>query len=84
MVHLPLLLINHQTEGTVLSDATRHKQRLACASAVKFLASLGIKNFPVCGLATYDSYGVLSQAWFSESSEVCSSRQTYDFLLTCI
>ncbi|KAI0695690.1 hypothetical protein C8T65DRAFT_814840 [Cerioporus squamosus] len=57
VLHLPVLLVIHQTHECGLDDSTRNKQRLNCVSAAKFLATLGIKDFPVYGLATSGQYG---------------------------
>ncbi|KAI0695658.1 hypothetical protein C8T65DRAFT_664825 [Cerioporus squamosus] len=68
---LPLLLITHQDYGTALVDSTVTEQRLACVSAVRFLAALGITDFPIYGLATYGRFGVACQAWYSTAHQCC-------------
>ena len=68
---LPVLLITHQEYGRpVLEESTATEQRLACTSAVRFLAALGITDFPVYGLATYGPFGVACQAWYSTKHKV--------------
>ena len=70
VLHLPVLLVNHQIHECGLDEATRNRQRLNCVSAVQFLASLGIKDFPVYGLATSGQYGHVSSTWFSSADIV--------------
>ena len=70
VLHLPVLLVNHQFHECGLDEATRNRQRLNCVSAVQFLASLGIKDFPVYGLATSGQYGYVSSTWFSSVDNV--------------
>ena len=70
VLHLPVLLVNHQIHECGLDEATRNRQRLNCVSAVQFLASLGIKDFPVYGLATSGQYGYVSSTWFSSADNV--------------
>ena len=60
----------HQIHECGLDEATRNRQRLNCVSAVQFLASLGIKDFPVYGLATSGQYGHVSSTWFSSADIV--------------
>lgn len=72
MLHLPILLVNHQGAGEKLKNSTINAQRFACVSAASFLTALGIKDFPVYGLAPYGSYGIVSQAWYSTTDNVCS------------
>ena len=69
-LHLPVLLVTHQIHECGLDDATRNRQRLNCVSAVQFLATLGIKDFPVYGLATSGQYGYVSSTWFSSADNV--------------
>ncbi|KAM5530552.1 hypothetical protein V8D89_015787 [Ganoderma adspersum] len=82
-LHLPLLLVKHQSHATELEVATVNEQRMACASAVRFLAALGITEFPVYGLATFGSRGVVSQAWYEASENCCyvvdEDRPEYQF-----
>ncbi|RDX44670.1 hypothetical protein OH76DRAFT_1408908 [Lentinus brumalis] len=68
---LPLLLITHQDSGTALDASATTEQRLACISAVRFLAALGITDFPIYGLATYGRFGVVCQAWYSTTHQCC-------------
>ena len=70
VLHLPVLLVNHQIHDCGLDDSTRNRQRLNCVSAVQFLATLGIKDFPVYGLATSGQYGYVSSTWFSSADDV--------------
>ncbi|RDX40632.1 hypothetical protein OH76DRAFT_1490120 [Lentinus brumalis] len=65
VLHLPVLLVNHQNHECGLDHSTRNKQRLNCVGAVQFLAALGIKDFPVYGLATSGQYGYVSSTWYS-------------------
>ncbi|KAI0349816.1 hypothetical protein OH77DRAFT_1525343 [Trametes cingulata] len=69
--HLPLLLFTFQDCGTSLQDTTRNQQRLACTSAAKFLAALGVKDFPVFGLSICGPYGIPCAAWCSSQDECC-------------
>ena len=68
--HIPVLLVNHQIHECGLDDSTQNRQRLNCVSAVQFLAILGIKDFPVYGLATSGQYGYVSSTWFSSADNV--------------
>ncbi len=70
MLRLPVLLVNHQIHECGLDDSTRNKQRLNCVSAVQFLAALGIKDFPVYGLATSGQHGYVSSTWYSSEDSV--------------
>ena len=70
--HLPLLLVAHQTSNPELDDNTRNLLRLCCVSAAHFLAVLGIKDFPVFGLATVGHHGYVSAAWSSDTDGVCT------------
>ena len=70
VLHLPVLLVTHQIHECGLDDATRNRQRLNCVSAVQFLATLGIKDFPVYGFATSGQYGYVSSTWFSSADNV--------------
>ena len=56
--------------GMAWTTARGNRQRLNCVSAVQFLASLGIKDFPVYGLATSGQYGHVSSTWFSSADNV--------------
>ncbi|RDX40639.1 hypothetical protein OH76DRAFT_1423591 [Lentinus brumalis] len=77
ILHLPVLLVNHQVHECGLDDSTRNKQRLNCVSAAQFLAALGIKDFPVYGLATSGQYGYVCSTWYSsEDSRMCDSAST--------
>ena len=68
--HLPLLLVAHQTSNLELDEITRNLLRLCCVSAAHFLAVLGIKDFPVFGLATVGHHGYVSAAWSSDTDGV--------------
>ncbi|KAM5530543.1 hypothetical protein V8D89_015778 [Ganoderma adspersum] len=70
-LHLPVLLVTHQKEAGELRPATCNEQRMDCVSAVRILAPLGIKDFPVYGLTTYGSRGLLCQTWYSEADQCC-------------
>ena len=69
-VHLPILLVKHQTEASELTDGTVNAQRVCICSAVYFLKTLGIQDFPVYGLATCGTRAFLSQAWYSRENDV--------------
>ncbi|TBU28813.1 hypothetical protein BD309DRAFT_979786 [Dichomitus squalens] len=72
-VHLPVLLINHQSQASrdKLQTETRNKQRVAVASAAWFFRTMGIVDFPVYGLAVCGSRGYLTQAWYSDAHNCC-------------
>ena len=70
VLHLPILLVWHQIHDCGLDDLTQNRKRLNCVSAVQFLATLGIKDFPVYGLATSGQYGYVSSTWFSSADNV--------------
>ncbi len=79
--HLPVLLVKHQDddEDDKLQTPTSNMQRINCVSAVRFLAALGIKDFPVYGLSTYGPRSSLCQAWHSGADNVGAG---YDLALT--
>ena len=66
-LHLPILLVKHQTGKLDLDVVTCNMLHVCCVSAAHFLAVLGIKDFPVFGLATAGHYGYVSAAWYSET-----------------
>ena len=47
--------------------------RLACIAAVRFLAAIGIADFPIYGLATGGRFGVVFQAWYGTAHKVIVS-----------
>ena len=47
--------------------------RVACIAAVRFLAAIGIADFPIYGLATGGRFGVVFQAWYSTAHKVTVS-----------
>ena len=47
--------------------------RVACIAAVRFLAAIGIADFPIYGLATGGRFGVVFQAWYSTARKVIVS-----------
>lgn len=69
-LHLPILLVIHQAHELGLDEATRNEQRLGLTSAARFLAVLGIKDFPVYGLITSGPYAYPSAAWYSGEDDV--------------
>ncbi|KAI0665463.1 hypothetical protein C8Q78DRAFT_557631 [Trametes maxima] len=71
MLHLPMLLLCFQDMGAALKDSTRNRVRLACVSAVRFLAVLGVTDFPVYGLCVCGPYGIPCIAWYSSENECC-------------
>ena len=77
VLHLPLLLVNHQPEGQArnpqkLTRAARREQEIALSSAAWFLEVFGITDFPVYGLVTVGQNAYLQQAWCSAEDKVCS------------
>ncbi|KAI0665467.1 hypothetical protein C8Q78DRAFT_558015 [Trametes maxima] len=70
-LHLPVLLFCFQDMGVALKDSTRNRLRLACVSAVRFLAVLGVTDFPVYGLCVCGPYGIPCIAWYSSENKCC-------------
>ncbi|RDX40641.1 hypothetical protein OH76DRAFT_313688 [Lentinus brumalis] len=66
---LPVLLIWHQHPNYDLDPVTKNVQRLCCASAARFLAVLGISDFPVYGLITAGQSAYPCVAWHSSADE---------------
>lgn len=67
---LPVLLSAYQTAGVSLDNATRNRLRLASVGAVRFLAVLGVTDFPVYGLSICGPYGIPSVTWYSSEDKV--------------
>ena len=67
---LPVLLITHQHPNLDLDPVTRNVQRLCCVSAARFLAVLGIVDFPVYGLVMAGSCAYPCVAWYSADNKV--------------
>ncbi|EIW52825.1 uncharacterized protein TRAVEDRAFT_53264 [Trametes versicolor FP-101664 SS1] len=68
---LPVLLSAYQTAGVSLDNATRNRLRLASVGAVRFLAVLGVTDFPVYGLSICGPYGIPSVTWYSSEDKAC-------------
>lgn len=69
---LPVLFAEFKRpNNTTETQVTAHNQcMMYCVSGAKFLASLGIKDFPVYGLRTVRDEVMLCAAWVSETDEV--------------
>ncbi|KAI0665459.1 hypothetical protein C8Q78DRAFT_1064430 [Trametes maxima] len=70
-LRVPIMIITYQTEGEILQHATRNRQRLACTSAVQFLAMLGVMDFPIYGLSVCGPHGIPCFAWYSSTERCC-------------
>ena len=71
-LYLPILIINHNVDKKESLEFLKNSQRLSTVSAVRFLASLRIMDWPVFGLVTDGHEGYLSATWYSTESSVCN------------
>ncbi|KAI0316219.1 hypothetical protein OF83DRAFT_284437 [Amylostereum chailletii] len=62
-LHVPFFFIQHTQCLEPDKEATANHSRMDFVAGVRFLATLGITNFPVFGLVTDGSVGVATCAW---------------------
>ena len=74
---LPTLLVIKQKYGEEPGNPARNMLRLSCVSAVRFLATLGIYNYPVFGMVTYGKYGLPCITWSIKGEDVSNCSLTH-------
>ena len=71
--YVPILVVENKKsedeEDKDLMKQARNQRMFYCVSAIRMLSELGIKDFPVIGLATAGELGSFCAAWWSSSPD---------------
>ncbi len=71
-LYIPYLLIEYKKQTGL--ETAQNQRTMYCNAAARFLASLGITNFPVYGAATLGSTITFCAAWVSDSDSEVSAE----------
>ena len=69
---IPFLVCEYKKDKHESARVAQNQRLMYCVSTVRFLAAMGIKDFPIFGLATHGPHGTICAAWVSEKDDVCA------------